>query len=89
MSKDTDALFGFPCRFPIKAMGRADGDLVQQVEALVRRHAPEITAADITTRPSARGNYVSVTVTVTATSREQLDAIYLALNAHDSIVMTL
>lgn len=79
----------FPCRFPIKAMGRTDSNLTQEVEALVRRHAPDLEPADISTRPSARGNYVSITVTITATSRQQLDAIYLDLNAHDAILMTL
>jgi putative lipoic acid-binding regulatory protein len=79
----------FPCRFPIKAMGRTDSSLEHDVESLVRRHAPDLRPEDISTRPSAHGNYVSVTVTVTATSREQLDAIYQDLNAHQNILMTL
>jgi putative lipoic acid-binding regulatory protein len=89
MAHESDQLFNFPCRFPIKAMGRADGSLAAQVEALVRRHAPDVSAEDITTAASSRGNYVSVTVTITAHSREQLDAIYLDLNAHELILMTL
>jgi putative lipoic acid-binding regulatory protein len=89
MDIDQRPVMEFPCRFPIKAMGRTDSSLTQQVETLVRRHAPDLKPEDVSTRPSARGNYVSITVTVTATSREQLDAIYLDLNAHDSILMTL
>ncbi len=89
MSRETDALFNFPCEFPIKAMGRANGSLAHEIEQLVRRHAPDVTADDIRTTPSSKGNYVSVTVTITAHSREQLDAIYSELNAHELILMTL
>lgn len=89
MDSNQPSLLQFPCRFPIKAMGRTNSALTQQVEDLVRRHAPDLKAEDVTTRPSARGNYVAITVTITATSQEQLDAIYLDLNAHESIVMTL
>ena len=90
MSDDADQLFDFPCRFPIKAMGRAaHPTLVEEVEALVRRHAPDLEPGSATTSASAKGNYLSVTVTITAHSRAQLDAIYLDLNAHEHIVMTL
>lgn len=89
MTEQTESPLTFPCRFPIKAMGRANGSLTTEVEKMVRRHAPEVTAEDVRTAASARGNYVSVTVTITARSREQLDAIYLELNAHELILMTL
>lgn len=89
MTEQTESPLTFPCRFPIKAMGRANGSLVAEVERMVRRHAPEVTAEDVRTTASSRGNYVSVTVTITARSREQLDAIYHELNAHELILMTL
>lgn len=89
MDTDQPSLLKFPCRFPIKAMGRTNSALTQQVEDLVRHHAPDLKAEDVTTRPSAKGNYVAITVTINATSREQLDAIYMALSAHENIVMTL
>ncbi|HEX5515007.1 MAG TPA: DUF493 domain-containing protein [Gammaproteobacteria bacterium] len=89
MEPNQPSLLKFPCRFPIKAMGRTNSALVQQVEELVRRHVPNLKTGDISTRPSTRGNYVAITITITATSREQLDAIYLDLNSHENIVMTL
>ena len=89
MDPNQPSLLEFPCRFPIKAMGRTNSALTQQVEELVRRHVPTLKPEDISTRPSARGNYVAITITITATSRAQLDAIYLDLNSHESIVMTL
>jgi len=79
----------FPCEFPIKVMGRSDVDLHALVMELVGKHVPELSEQDITRRDSRQGNYVSLTVTVTATSKAQLDRIYLELNASDAVLMTL
>lgn len=79
----------FPCEFPIKIMGRSDVDLQSLVMELVSKHVPELREQDITRRDSRQGNYVSLTVTVTATSKAQLDRIYLDLNASDAVLMTL
>ena len=79
----------FPCEFPIKVMGRSDVDLHALVMELVSKHVPELSEQDITRRDSRQGNYVSLTVTVTATSKAQLDRIYLDLNASDAVLMTL
>ena len=84
-----ESLLEFPCRFPIKVMGRAHADLETEIVAIVREHAPDLTDSDVRARQSGKGNYLAITLTVNATSREQLDAIYLALNAHERVVMTL
>jgi len=86
---EKEDVFEFPCRYPVKAMGRADGALAEEVRKVVQRHAPEVSADDITIRPSARGNYVSITITITAHSRAQLEAIYTELRAHELVLMTL
>lgn len=88
-SSDEDTLLEFPCTFPIKAMGPADPDFVLHVLALVREHVPDVPDDAVTTNSSRRGTYVSVTVTVTATSKAQLDAVYRSLHADDQVVMTL
>lgn len=88
-STDEDTLLEFPCTFPIKAMGPADPDFVLHVLALVREHVPDVADDAVTTTSSRRGTYVSVTVTVTATSKAQLDAVYRSLHADDQVVMTL
>ena len=87
MSEET--LLTFPCEFPIKIMGRAGENFEADVVAIVRKHAPDLTETAISSRPSGKGNYIAVTVNVNATSKEQLDTIYLELNAHESVVMTL
>ncbi|MFU8838132.1 MAG: YbeD family protein [Thiohalomonadaceae bacterium] len=84
-----DTLLEFPCDFPIKAMGRDDGEFETLVIGIVRRHAPDLHETAIQSRPSKAGNYLSVTVTVRAHSREQLDNIYLELTACEQVLMAL
>ena len=89
MSKPSDSLLAFPCRFPIKAMGRAEPGFDSLVVEIVRRHAPDLREGAVISRPSKGGHWVSVTVTIEASSKAQLDAIYQALSDHDKIVMAL
>jgi putative lipoic acid-binding regulatory protein len=79
----------FPCDFPIKIMGHASDRFEQQVVSIVRRHAPDLGEGAVRTRSSAAGNYLAVTVTVRATSREQLDELYRELHACEQVVMLL
>lgn len=81
----------FPCRFPIKAMGRSDEGFEALVVQIVRRHA-DLWVGDgqsITTNDSRKGNYIAVTVVVEATSQEQLDAIYQDLTDCPDVLMAL
>lgn len=90
MSDSTEkSLLEFPCEFPIKVMGHARDDFESLVATLVRQHAPDLGEAAIRSRPSKQGKYLAVTVTVNATSREQLDAIYYALTACEHVLMAL
>jgi putative lipoic acid-binding regulatory protein len=84
-----DSIFDFPCDFPIKAMGRADEDFDCLVVGLIRKHSPELTEGAVTTRFSQGGRYMSVTVTIQAQSRQQLDEIYMDLTAEARILVAL
>ena len=87
---DTDeSALRFPCRFPIKAMGLARDDLYLHIIEIVEQHVPDLNEEDITQRASSNGKYLSVTVTIEATSREQLDAIYQALTDCEHVMMAL
>lgn len=89
VSRD-DTLFEFPCRFPIKVMGATEDDPEALARELVGRHVPEpIPDGDVVARSSREGRYRSVTVTITATSREQLDAIYEELTADPRVKVAL
>jgi putative lipoic acid-binding regulatory protein len=89
MSEQQQTLLEFPCRFPIKAMGKAGEDFDALVVQLVRRHVPDLNEAAVTLRQSSGGKWVSVTVVVEATSKKQLDAIYRDLSAHEKVVWAL
>lgn len=89
MSTPDESPLQFPCSFPIKAMGRADSGFDALVVRIVRRHAPDVGEGAVTARPSSGGKYLAVTVTVTARSRDQLDAIYRDLTACEQVLMAL
>lgn len=80
--------FRFPCDYQIKAMGLDDGEFQETVIEIIGNHC-EINQQQITCRGSANGKYLSVSVTIQAESREQLDAIYDALTAHEKVLMRL
>jgi len=88
-SQNDDSLFKFPCEFPIKAIGRKIDNLDAIVFSIVRRHAPNLSESAIRSRPSKKGNYISLTVTIIAMNREQLDAIYRDLTSCKHIMMVL
>ncbi|MEO5763812.1 MAG: DUF493 domain-containing protein [Casimicrobiaceae bacterium] len=79
----------FPCAFPIKIMGRTQQGFAQSVVEVVQKHAPDFEAAALEMRASKAGNWLSVTATVNATSREQLDSLYRELVAHPMVKMVL
>ncbi len=86
-----ESLIEFPCRFPIKAMGRGNGAFEAIVVQIVRSHA-ELwpgEAEPVRSKPSRNGNFVGVTVVVEATSQAQLDAIYQDLTDCPDVLMAL
>ena len=86
---DKESVLKFPCQFPIKAIGKADLELDLLVVEIIRRHTPNFGEGAVTFRPSKGGKYISVTVTIQATSKQQLDAIYQDLSDCPEIIMAL
>ena len=85
-----DTLLEFPCRFPLKVMGDRHDDFVPTVVDIVRIHAPDFDAElDQVMRESSSGKYLGVTITVRATSREQLDELYRTLTSHPMVKVVL
>jgi putative lipoic acid-binding regulatory protein len=82
-------LLTFPCEFPMKVMGRREDGFAQLVSDIVVRHAPDFDPATIEMRSSKQGRYLSLTVTIQARSREQLDALYSELSGHPMVIMVL
>ena len=82
-------LIEYPCDFPIKVMGaRVDG-FAEAMAQVARQFDPGFNPATIEMRPSKAGNYLSVTLTIRATSREQLDNLYRALTSHPMVKVAL
>ncbi len=79
----------FPTEFPIKVMGRHDSDLKALTREIIERHAGPLGDERVKTRTSGDGNFLALTYTVTAQSREQLDAIYRELTACKAVLMAL
>ena len=79
----------FPCAFPIKIMGRRQDGFAQLIADIVVRHAPDFDPSTLEMRTSSAGNYLSLTATVNATSREQLDDLYRDLVAQPMVAMVL
>lgn len=83
------SLIEYPSDFPIKIMGPVHESFVQTMVEVVLQHDPDFSEDRLATRPSSSGNYLSVTVTVRATSREQLDNLYRALSGHPMVKVVL
>jgi hypothetical protein len=84
-----ETLLEFPCKFPIKAMGRDEQSLQALVTGIVLRHAELWPDQPVTTIPSSSGKYISITVTIEATSKPQLDRIYQDLTDCEQVLIAL
>ena len=86
---DKDSLIEYPCDFPIKVMGLKVEGYLEAMSHVVRQFDPDWTEDRLETRESAGGKYLSLTFTVRATSREQLDNLYRALSSHPMVKVVL
>ena len=83
------SLIEYPSAFPIKVMGANVDGFTQSVVAVALRFDPGFDRASVESRPSKAGNYLGLTLTVTATSREQLDELYRTLSTHPMVKVVL
>ena len=84
------SLIQYPCDFPIKIMGKSHSHFVQITIDIVKYHAPDFDETTMLTMKSSKnGTYLSITCTIRATSRPQLDALYQALSDHPMISVVL
>ena len=83
------SLIEYPSQFPIKVMGANVDGFVHAITRIAERFDPTFDAATVELRPSKGDKYLGVTITVTATSREQLDELYRTLSTHPMVKMVL
>lgn len=89
MSKPEESPIEYPCDFPIKVFGLAQHGFAQAIAIVVQAHAPDFDAASIEMRNSTGAKYLSLTCTIRATSRKQLDDLYRDLSSHPMVKMVL
>jgi putative lipoic acid-binding regulatory protein len=88
-SPPQETLLEFPCDFPIKIMGAATDEFRSLALGIVTQHFGELAPERIEERPSSSGKYLSLTCTVRATSKAQLDAVYMDLTACRQVLVAL
>ena len=86
---EIESLLAFPCDFPIKVMGLSRQGFAQAIIEVVKIHSPDYDPASVEMRSSREGKYLSLTITVKAESRGQLDALYRDLCDHPMVSMVL
>ena len=84
-----ETLLEFPCKFSVKAMGRSEEGFEALVTKIVLTHAEIYAGERVTTSASGRGNFISVTVTIEARSKAQLDLIYQDLTDCEQVLVAL
>ena len=87
--KDGETLLEFPCDFPVKAMGLACDELEIAVIEIINRHVEYLAEDALKMKPSKTGKYTAITITITASSKQQLDAIYIDLTACEYVAYAL
>ena len=88
-SSSSDSLIVYPSQFPIKVMGEKTEGMVHAITRIACAFDPSFDANTIELRESKGGKYLSVTITITATSREQLDELYRTLSTHPMVKVVL
>ena len=84
-----ESLIEYPSQFPIKVMGQKADGLVHAISLIAQQFDPAFDASTIELRESKGGKYLGITITVTATSREQLDELYRTLSTHPMVKVVL
>lgn len=86
---DSDEIMEFPLEFPVKIIGKDVDDFQSLVREILKPHIGTIESDAITRNESRSGTYLSLTLRFTATSREQLDAVYQTLSDHPKVLFSL
>jgi len=83
------SLIEYPSAFPIKVMGPNVEGFADAIAAIATQFDPGLDAATIERRLSRGGKYLGLTITITATSRAQLDELYGTLSTHPMVKVVL
>jgi putative lipoic acid-binding regulatory protein len=79
----------FPCDYPIKVLGVSSDSFEGVILEVVERHAPGFDQQTIAAKASRNGTFTSITITITATGPEQLEALHQDLLATGHVKMVI
>ncbi|WP_395004548.1 YbeD family protein [Undibacterium sp.] len=79
------SLIKYPSQFPIKVLGAKVDGFEAAIAHIAKQFDPTFDASTIAKKDSSGGNYLGLTITITATSREQLDELYRTLSTHPMV----
>lgn len=89
MTDEKPELLEFPCSFALKVMGINADDYPGFVLEVAQKHVAGLDRDCISSRLSKNEKYVAVTLTFLAQNQQQIDNIYLELNASDRTKMAI
>jgi putative lipoic acid-binding regulatory protein len=89
MTEEKKSLIEYPSEFPIKVMGKANLEYLPAILHIAHQFDPTFDESKVEQRPSKDGNYLGITLPITATSREQLDELYRTLSTHPLVSVVL
>ncbi|OGT42213.1 MAG: hypothetical protein A3F13_02145 [Gammaproteobacteria bacterium RIFCSPHIGHO2_12_FULL_40_19] len=84
-----ESIIQFPCDFTLKIMGKSTGDFEKITVEIVKKYFPTLDTARIQKKFSKDNTYLSLSITVYAESKSQLDAAYQELSRTKEILMVL
>lgn len=83
MQTKFDELLDFPCDFNFKIMGVSSDTLQDEILAVIQQHAPGDYRPS--QRPSSKGNYTSISVSVVVTDKAHVEQLYRELSAIEDV----
>ncbi len=89
MTRNETSPLVFPTDYPIKVVGRQDSMPRERIDSVVLRHVPDLVEAQIRQRASGQQNFVSITYTIVAQSREQVIGLVTELSATEGVLMVI
>ncbi|ASK33091.1 DUF493 domain-containing protein (plasmid) [Alcanivorax sp. N3-2A] len=85
-----EELWDFPHDMQLKVMGAADAPLEDAVIEILETHLDDFDRrAHLSSKPSAKGTFVSITASITVHDKQQVEAIYQALNDCEHVKISL
>ena len=86
-NQDTSDVWQFPCQMTFKVMTIAQEGIEDDVVSAIQKHLPGDYSPVI--NPSRKGNYYSISISLTFMTKVQVDAVYQAVHAVEGVKIIL